>query len=403
MKLLTFGLVFLSLALTTQSQTTFFKWIPSPFHEFVSESVQTSNHEFILVGEKGNNADTVHGYCVKINNNGDVVQTLELNSGTRVSRLTTINPYPGYEHRFIVTGYNDSINTIQYKSSLMLMVMNDSLQVIRSKEIEMDPGRMVIPWKVIVVEDSIIYLLAHYDTIPKFIDLIVFKLNMQFSLLNRFHPSDLPYCGAQDIFFNQSNETLYIYYFGQVINDLPSSNNVVCLDRNLAYKYGAPVERLITTNISASPLNDSVFFVTGSAISTHTTEDKSIGIYLVNDSNRTLKASEFWDSIDTLLWTSRGGHTLSIDRTNSCVYLAGIFNFEPWGFFFQTKPTWVQFVQTDFDLNIKAHTLYGGDAAYLPWCNISVKEGGSLIAGGRFNYLNPDDKRHNIFLLKTDT
>ncbi|MDP1622780.1 MAG: T9SS type A sorting domain-containing protein, partial [Bacteroidales bacterium] len=36
-------------------------------------------------------------------------------------------------------------------------------------------------------------------------------------------------------------------------------------------------------------------------------------------------------------------------------------------------------------------------------CNISVKEGGSLIAGGRFNYLNPDDKRHNIFLLKTDT
>ena len=405
MKLITFGFAFLYMAIAAEAQTTFFKWISSPFHESVFESVQTSNNEFILVGEKGNNADTVQGYVVKINEKGDVVKTLILNTGNRISRLETINPYPGTKDHFIVTGGNDSLNSTQYKSALMLMVMNDSLQIIRSKTIEMEPGRRILPWKAMVAEDSIIYLLARYDSMSPYIgDFIVYKLNLQFSILNQYHHhSTFTMNIPQDILFNSSNNTLYIYYFGPIITDLPSSNNVVCLDRNLGYRYGTAVERLISTNISASPLNDSIFYVTGSALSTHTTEHKAIGIFLVNDSNKTMKASEFWDSIDTLLWTSRGGHTISVNQPNSSVNISGIFNFEPFDFLYQTKPSWVQFVRTDFDLNIKAHTLFGGDAAYIPWCNIPVNEGGALISGGRFNYLNPNDRRHNIFMLKTDS
>lgn len=404
MKLLALGFAFLSIALTMHAQTTFFKWIPSPFHENILGTAQTSNGDFLLVGEKGNNPDTVHGYCVIINNNGDVIQTLDLNSGNRISRLGTINSYPGSQHRFIITGGNDSLNSMQYKSALMLMVINDSLQIIQSKEIEMEPGRRIVPWKAVIVEDSIIYLLARYDTISTFVDFIVLKLNMELSILNRFHhQSNFPANVPQDIFFNQRNETLYVYYFGPVIKDRASSNNVLCLDRNLGYIYGTPAESMIGTNISAIPISDSIFYLTGSSFSNNTSQHKAIGIYLVNDSNRTLKASEFWDNYDTLVFPSRGGHTMSVDQTHATVCLSGIFNLEPIDYPYQTTPTWVQFVRTDFNLNIKEHVLYGGDAVYVPFCNITTNEGGVFITGFRYNYLHPDEKRFNIFMLKTDS
>jgi hypothetical protein len=282
------------LSLPTQSQTTFFKWIPSEFHESVTGSVQTLNGDFILVGEKGNNPDTVHGYCVKVNNNGDVVQTLDVNSGNRISRLSTINPYPGYSHRFIVTGGNDSLNSIPFSSSLILIVINDSLEIIQSKEIEMEPGRRIIPWKTVIVEDSIIYILARYDTIVNQGDFMVLKLNIQLSIVNFYHhPTNYPMNVPQDIFFNKNNETLYVYHFGPVINGRASTNSLLCLDRNLNYRYGTEAEYNIVTNISATPLNDSVIYVSGSAHTDHNLNRRAIGLYLVNDSNRTLQASEF--------------------------------------------------------------------------------------------------------------
>ena len=282
------------------------------------------------------------------------------------------------------------------------MVINDSLEILQSKEIEMGNGRRIRPWKTVIVEDSIIYMLAMYDTIVDQVDFIVLKLNMQFSILNQCHHlSNYPMNFPQDIFFNHRNETLYVYYFGPVINGRVSNNSVLCLDRNLGYRYGTQAEAKIMTNISATPLNDSIIYLSGSSDTEHNLTNRAIGLYLVNDSNRTLQSSEFWESYDTVVYASKAGNTVSWDTVNSTVCIAGIFNLRHAPY--QNSPTWVQLVRTDFDLNIKDHVLYGGDAVYVPYCNITTQEGGVFITGIRYDYLHPENRRLNIFMLKTDT
>ncbi|MDP1623688.1 MAG: T9SS type A sorting domain-containing protein [Bacteroidales bacterium] len=397
--------ILLIINILSYSQTTFFKYFPSQYSESISELIQTNNQEFILVGAKGPNDVESRGYCVKVNNIGNIIQTLDINSDNKISRLGTINPFPGSQNRFVVSGDQELDNSNPVQSMLTFTVINDSLQVIQTKEIIMESGRRVNVWKATIVDDSILYLLARYDSVSaNQVDFIVLKLNLQFDIIGRYHhPSTYPMNVPQDIFFVKSNETIYVYYFGPIINDITSTNNVLCLDRDLNYRYGAPAERMITVNISASPLNDSIFFVTGSAFSNHTADNRDIGLFLVNDSNKTIKVSEFWESYDTLVYPSRGGGMVSVDKKNSVIYLAGIFNMNFDNYPYLTKPTWVQFLKTDFDLNIKGHTLFGGDAVYFPSDIIDVKESGALIVGTRFNHLTPDNKHVNIFILKTDT
>jgi hypothetical protein len=405
MKIVTLGFTFLIMTIAVEAQTTFFKYFSSQYSESISEVIQTNNQEFILVGSKSPNDEESHGYCIKVNNLGDIIQTLDINSYNKISRLGTINPFPISQNRFVVCGDQEIDNSNPVQSMLTFTILNDSLQVIQTKEIVMESGRRINVWKATIVEDSILYLLARYDSVSaNLVDFIILKLDLQFNIIGRYHhPSTYPMNVPQDIFFNKSNETIYVYYFGPIINDITSTNNVLCLDRDLNYRYGAAAERMITVNISASPINDSIFFVTGSAFSNHTLDNRDIGLFLVNDSNKTIKASEFWDSYDTLVYPSRGGGMVSIDQKNSVIYVAGIFNMNFDGYPYLTKPTWVQFLQTDFDLNIKGHTRFGGDAVYLPSDIIEVKEGGALIVGTRFNHLIPDYKHVNIFILKTDT
>jgi hypothetical protein len=47
--------------------------------------------------------------------------------------------------------------------------------------------------------------------------------------------------------------------------------------------------------------------------------------------------------------------------------------------------------------------LYGGDAVHALYCNITTQDGGIFITGFRYEYHFPEERRLNIFILKTDS
>lgn len=291
-------------------------------------------------------------------------------------------------------------------SRLFLMIINDSLEIISFKEFFTQKNRRYNPWKTIISSDSMFYLIYQYDTLSKahFIpDMVVAKFKIPFDSICSFHyQRNLPNFFSQDIFLNKKDKALYVYYFGNDMLKTSSNIKVLKLSENLEYISCKSMPGDIVTNVSASQINDSLNYVTGTIFTTLTETFRDIGCYLVNDTNGIIKSIEFFNDPDTLLYGGRGGYCLLTNSSTSTAFITSIYNLDTDEYPWQTEPTWIQFTRTDFDLNIKDHHFYGGNAFYMPFSMRYTSDGGAFITGFRYDH-NSQYQHYDVFILKTDS
>jgi len=71
-----------------------------------------------------------------------------------------------------------------------------------------------------------------------------------------------------------------------------------------------------------------------------------------------------------------------------------------WLGFHNTWPSWFVVLQTDSLLNIRWERFYGGDAYYMMGKLIATNDGGCIVAGTRYDYMNTTELETDIIVLK---
>jgi hypothetical protein len=69
----------------------------------------------------------------------------------------------------------------------------------------------------------------------------------------------------------------------------------------------------------------------------------------------------------------------------------------------QPVPTWFVILQTDSLLNVRWERFYGGNANYLMMNLIATRDGGCLVAGTRYDYMNSPEQQTDIIMLKLNS
>ncbi|MDD4374398.1 MAG: T9SS type A sorting domain-containing protein [Bacteroidales bacterium] len=69
----------------------------------------------------------------------------------------------------------------------------------------------------------------------------------------------------------------------------------------------------------------------------------------------------------------------------------------------QPVPTWFVILQTDSLLNVRWERFYGGNANYLMMNLIATRDGGCLVAGTRYDYMNDPVPQTDIIVLKLNS
>ncbi len=388
------------------SQTNFFKWFPTPEHEVTYDVAQTSHGDYLLVGKKGETTESLHSFILQVNQYGSIVNEIEFPSLSGNSSINTIDKMPGSDHTFLLTGSRDSVSPNGYYSILRLTVISDSLQIITANDFISAKGRRYTPWKGKFVGDSNFYLLYQYDTIggsyPP--DIGVSKFDLSFKKISTFHhASQSPWYAAQDIFFRDTDHTIQIFYIGQDMEGKYSLVRIVSLSNNLDFIASYPGPNQIVTNVSATRLSDSLFFLFGTNTQTLILPHQHLGCYLLNDTLVVVKSVALYNNPDTLLYAGRGGFNLSLSPATSTAFMTGIYNFDPLGHEWQSTPTWIQLSKIDLTLNLIENNFFGGDAAYVPYSIKPTADGGTIIIGHRFDYNIPQNHQYDIFIIKTDS
>ncbi len=103
-----------------------------------------------------------------------------------------------------------------------------------------------------------------------------------------------------------------------------------------------------------------------------------------------------WGTEDTLDFPGLWG---ALDFKNKdSIFIGGTTNM--YATYYGTWPSWYFVIQTDSMLNVRWERFYGGDAYYLMQKIIATNDGGCLIAGTRYDYLNATEEELDIHILK---
>ena len=82
------------------------------------------------------------------------------------------------------------------------------------------------------------------------------------------------------------------------------------------------------------------------------------------------------------------------------IFIGGTRNLNLYNPYFAKQPSWFIILQADSMFNIRWERFYGGDAYYLMGKIIASNDGGCLIGGTRYDYLNESEEKRDIIILK---
>lgn len=106
-----------------------------------------------------------------------------------------------------------------------------------------------------------------------------------------------------------------------------------------------------------------------------------------------------WRISDTVDYPAFWG---GIDFKNKdSIFIGGTRNM--WSSYYNPWPSWFIILQTDSLLNIRWERFYGGDAYYMMGKIVATYDGGCLVAGTRYDYLNLTEQETDIIILKLNS
>ena len=90
-------------------------------------------------------------------------------------------------------------------------------------------------------------------------------------------------------------------------------------------------------------------------------------------------------------------------RHKDSIFVGGTRNLDKYNIYHSSQPSWFMLFQTDSLLNVRWERFYGGDAYYVMQKLIATRDGGCLIAGTRYDYMNDPVPQTDIILLKLNS
>jgi hypothetical protein len=169
------------------------------------------------------------------------------------------------------------------------------------------------------------------------------------------------------------------------------------LDQELNIVQTQDIPEFMTGQVSVKWDSDSSFFLIGK----HMFPSPAYNLAFIRQFDpidTTAHLFHIWRVTDTVDYP---GTQTGIDfRNKDTIFAGGTRNFNIYNPTYATQPSWFVVLQLDSLLNIRWERFYGGDAYYKMDRVYATFDGGCIVAGTRYDYLNSTEQQTDIIVLK---
>ena len=381
----------LSLLYFTQdikSQGTTFEFLLSSFSdEIFWDILETSDNNIYFTGGLSNinNPYKEYGLIVKLDEYGNLVDSIVVSSPNKGMQITRILPYTDQEF-VLVTGIYDTIWTLK-KFEIVLYNMDTDLNLYNKSNFvfpEAYEFRHLASNKAsngnILVGGAVLIHGSGSNSRPFF-----YEFNSDFdSIKAKF----FEYAGMTSYLKDLSNSNYWLLNMSRMRYEL--------LDSALNILSTHKIPNVISPNYGVIWDTDTSFYLLGDGILPSSSPHNLGFIRQFHPMDTTGHIYNHWRVSDTVDFPAFWG---GIDFKNKdSIFIGG--TRDMWGSYYNTWPSWFVILQTDSLLNIRWERFYGGDAYYMMGKLIATNDGGCIVAGTRYDYMNTTELETDIIVLK---
>ena len=176
-----------------------------------------------------------------------------------------------------------------------------------------------------------------------------------------------------------------------------SYSQILTLDKTFNILVVDTLPMKIDNCMTAKINNDNSYYLTGN----HYDEESGRKIIVtLFDQNNSPLVSYLTGKNDT---ANMGGADISMDFiTKANILVGGTANFDIYNPYYSSMATWYSLSSFDSSLNLRWTKYYGGDAYYVLRSIVATTDGGALLSGTRYDYLDPDNFL-DVYIVKVDS
>ena len=356
----------------------------------ISDIIEDENGRFYFSAYAYSNAfpnyrETLIGV---INNTGYLIDSLTIGDDSR--SLLIQNIFNTSNGEYILTGLSfDSASST--KINLVIYEMNSEFVIIDTSQFILPQDKSYTEIKSYMEKDSSLLFSGGYRTGQSFSEIYSFVL-----VLNDQYDS-IKFKEFSGNFYISQVQTLKDCSYWAVEEVV---REISLLDDSLNKIQTIEIPSYIFGNYSVKWDTDTSFYL--------------LGYNLYPPPNYNLSLLRFYHPIDTagyltsLLKISdttdypslRGGLDF---RHKDSIFVGGTRNLDRNNIYHSSQPSWFMLFQTDSLLNVRWERFYGGDAYYVMQKLIATRDGGCLVAGTRYDYMNSPEQQTDIIVLKLNS
>ncbi|MBI4646071.1 MAG: T9SS type A sorting domain-containing protein [Bacteroidia bacterium] len=384
---------------TNYSQNTFLIWIPSPTDEIsVTDVIENNDGNFIFASNKRYFEPYYHlnAYLLKVNPEGEIIGDYEIeltDTNTGIDNLLIDK-----DQNIIAIGRTYTSTSDSGRSQLWFLKFDVNFNLIIDKKYS--SGYTSVPQSAKFDSDSNIIvtgILFHdpneiSETDDGFVckfsqvgDSLLFKqliINQNQTCWEILEKKD----SKEFFLFGDNYDDIS---WGQIIK-IDSVFNILSIDS---------IPEKISLYYIARWLTDTTFILTGKKpnLLNPGPQDDDLGVLVLDTAFNIIYKNQF-GQINKIDYPGYLHNLDFIDTSN--IYYGGTADMVI-GYYFQSDTSWYIINKFDSKLNLKWQKYYGGDAYYKLWSVKATSDGGCLLLGTRYNYLNHADMR-DIYIIKLD-
>lgn len=281
-------------------------------------------------------------------------------------------------------------NPPDYHERLMVAFMDKNLNILSRKEYALKGYDRIDRMEYIMGRDNSIWLYGSIGNRPDpAMDFFMCKLNQEGDTIKTgyYYPyNPLAYSAL----FSPDSSMLWI--FGSNYNFDGYGQRAV-FDTSFNFISVKNIQSYVDPNMNTRWFTSGKILLGGNYVFFRTIQDDDIGISFI-DTTLDNPEIHYFGALDTI--DNPGAERFIDFITPSRIFFTGThnlhFSFYPHGV------SWIMTGLIDSSLNTIYQQFYGGDAEYYPFSLLATKDGGSMIAGRRFDYHTQDNEMDVIFL-----
>ncbi len=362
--------------------------------EYVTNVIEDDNNNFYMGGtirnEKTFDYDSCIGFIYKVNNFGELTDSVIFGTDTIPFYLADIL-YLGND-TLLTSGYTFDETNPWYSGSFFLQKLNTDLNIIQTNSFAFADtisfGRFTLS---LTQSDEILMsgtMRNGFDTDPIHGMLSLFSRNLDSIQMKMFFDecTHMPYP-------KQLNDGRYFVIGSGYTGFIP---RYMVFDSAFTFLFE---QRIPTIDYLNNPFGAKWDTDTSFYLIAHWIDDGEDELGLIHQKSiNQFENYEMtsWGLADTMDFPALY-HGVDFNHKDS-IYWGGTvaFQFD----YFIPIPSWYSVIQTDSLLNVRWERFYGGDAHYVMNKLLATSDGGCLLAGSKYDYMNTNKNQRDIYVLK---